>query len=380
MKIKKRIESIYSSFDLGLNSILTYSTFVLIKQYLGIDLVGYFGLILSVGAIGETIQQGLYENPLFLNYGVGYKKFRLNLMNISLVLLIPILILDRFVVQGYLLGALLYCITHVLIHNIRIYDYKKNNVKLATQRSVVIFIFQISFFILLLNNQDLIRLNFVLYGISIIRGIFVLINTKKLFAYKELDKNENNLFFLYSAILTLVRSRLPLWLLLPFGLGLVGIYETFRTIMELYLTPSRPIILILLKNLKRDGAINIFYFGLICGVFSSIFVSLTYFQFLKLEIYSINELNSIYPFVALLIITFCYWLSELTGLLFQSNGYTQFDSIRRFVSVISFSIIGLVTYRFLNLNYFLFLISTIYIVEVLISIKYRHRLGLRKII
>ena len=89
------------------------------------------------------------------------------------------------------------------------------------------------------------------------------------------------------------------------------------------------------------------------------------------------SLNSIYPFVALIIITFCYWLTELTGLLFQANGYTQFDSIRRFVSVISFSLIGLVTYNFLNLNYFLFLISTIYIIEVLISVKYRHRLGLR---
>lgn len=377
MNIKKRIESIYSSFDLGLNSILTFSTFVLIKQYLGIDLVGYFGLILSVGAIGETIQQGLYENPLFLNYGVGYKKFRLNLINLSAVLLIPILILDRFVFQGYFLAAFLYCLTHVLIHNIRIYDYIKNNVKLATQRSVAIFIIQISFYIILINNQDLLSLNLLLYGTSIIRGLFLLINAKKLFAFKELDNNKNNLFFLYSAFLTIVRSRLPLWLLLPFGLGLVGIYETFRTIMEIYLTPSRPIILILLKNLKRDGAINIFYFGLFCGIFSSIFVSLTYYQFLKLEIYSIIELNSIYPFVALIIITFCYWLTELTGLLFQANGYTQFDSIRRLVSVILFSLIGLVTYTYLNLNYFLFLISTMYIIEVLISIKYRYRLGLK---
>ena len=130
--------------------------------------------------------------------------------------------------------------------------------------------------------------------------------------------------FLFVSLLTIIRSRLPLWILLPFGLGLVGIYETFRTLMEIYLTPSRPINLILLKNLKRDGPRNILAFGLICGVLTSVIVALTYYMIISINIYNIPELNSLFPYISLIFITFFFWFTEVTGFIFQSNGYLFF--------------------------------------------------------
>jgi hypothetical protein len=376
MRLKKRIESIYSSVDLGLNSILTFITFIFIKNYFGIDLVGYFGILLSIGAIGETFQQGLYENPLFLNLGVGIQKFRLNIFSLGFIVIIPLLVVDRFLIADYLFSGFLYSISHILIHNIRIFDYKKNIINSATYRSIIIAVLQIIFFAFMVSSKNTQNLNYLLYGISTIRIFFILLNKKKIFAYKDMTNNEKNTYFLISSLLTIIRSRLPLWLLLPFGLGLVGIYETFRTILEIYLTPSRPVILVLLKNLKKDGPKNILKFGTICGILSSVGVGISYYQILNFEIYSIPELKSFFPYIALIIITFCFWISEVTGIIFQSNGYIKFDSFRRFLSVLMFSLTGLLSYRFLNLNLFLFLVSLIYLVEVFISIAYRPKLNL----
>lgn len=368
MKIKKRRESVYSSIDLGLNSILTYATFVIIQQNLGIDLVGYFGLVLSISAIGETIQQGLYENPLFLNYGVGFKNFKLNIFNLALIILMPLLAVDRFLLEGLIFPSFLYAVSHVLIHNIRIFDYKNNNVLTAAKRSLVISILQIILFGYLLNNQNLITLEIIFYGIAVTRFPLIIINRSKIFFYSETIGNDKNLSFLISSILTIVRSRLPLWLLLPFGLGLVGIYETFRTLMEIYLTPSRPINLILLKNLKRDGSSNILKIGLLCALFSSAGIAITYFLLLNINVYSLKELNSIYPYLSLIFIIFSYWLSEVTGMIFQSNGYLDFEVMRRFSSLLIFTLIGLILYKFLNFNLFLVLVSSIYIFEVIFSL------------
>ena len=109
MSQKKRIESLYGSIDIGSNSILTYLTFVLISNYfnstlkdsIGIDLVGYFGLVLSIAAFAETIQAGLYENPAFLGYGVGYRKFKLSILNLLPMIVVPILVVNQFILSGY---------------------------------------------------------------------------------------------------------------------------------------------------------------------------------------------------------------------------------------------------------------------------------------
>ena len=84
--LKKRIESIYSSVDIGFNSLIAFMTFLYIKQYYGIDLVGFFGLVLSVCSFAETIQMGLYDKPSYLGIGIGYKDFRLKVHHLILLI------------------------------------------------------------------------------------------------------------------------------------------------------------------------------------------------------------------------------------------------------------------------------------------------------
>lgn len=383
---KKRVESIYGSVDIGSNSVLTFLTFVLISNYfnstdkdsIGIDLIGYFGLILSIAALVETIQAGLYENPAFLGYGIGYKSFKLSILNISPFIIIPVLVVNQLILPGYFAASIFYCFTHVLLHNIRIYDYKKDNVKTSALRSVIIFILQIGFFAYIYFSKPEINLNHIFIGVSVIRSILIFFNYKKIFAIKNSENNTENLNFLFVSLMSIVRSRLPLWILLPYGLGLVGIYETFRTLMEIYLSPFRPINLILRKNLKRDGRKNILTFGLICGAITAILVGATYFFVTSFEIYNIPELQTIFPYLSLIAITFFFWVSEVTGFIFQSNGFMSFESKRRFFPILGFLIIGLIFFNFLNLNIFLFLISTIYIFESIISIFSRSKLKIQE--
>lgn len=382
---KKRIESVYSSVDIGSNSVLTFLTFVLISNYfrsteegsIGIDLIGYFGLILSVAALVETIQAGLYENPAFLGYGIGYKSFRLSILNILPFILIPILAINQLILSGYFISSTLYCFSHVVLHNIRIFDYKNNKVKTSAYRSIIIFIQQIGFFGYIYFLKPEINLNHIFIGIFLIRFVLILLNYKKIFAITDNQNNEQNLYFLFTSLMSIIRSRLPLWLLLPFGLGLVGIYETFRTLMEIYLSPFKPVNLILRKNLKRDGPKNILFFGIICGILSSSLVAGTYFLITTLEIYNIPQLQTGFPYFSLITITFFFWISEVTGFIFQSNGFMLFETIRRLVAILTFLISGLMFYNFLNLNLFLFLISTIYILESLISIWSKSKLKIK---
>ena len=63
----KLLDNFNSQIDHVLNSSLTFITFVVIKTQFGLDLSGYFGLVLSMSALIETIQGGLYERPSYLN-------------------------------------------------------------------------------------------------------------------------------------------------------------------------------------------------------------------------------------------------------------------------------------------------------------------------
>jgi hypothetical protein len=147
--------------------------------------------------------------------------------------------------------------------------------------------------------------------------------------------------------------------------------------MEIYLSPFKPVNLILRKNLKRDGPKNILFFGIICGILSSSLVAGTYFLITTLEIYNIPQLQTGFPYFSLITITFFFWISEVTGFIFQSNGFMLFETIRRLVAILTFLISGLMFYNFLNLNLFLFLISTIYILESLISIWSKSKLKIK---
>ena len=81
---------------------------------------------------------------------MGYRKFKLSILNLLPMIVIPILVVNQFILSGYLISSILYCGTHVLLHNIRIYDYIQNNVKTSTYRALIISFFKLVFWIYLL--------------------------------------------------------------------------------------------------------------------------------------------------------------------------------------------------------------------------------------
>ena len=135
-------------------------------------------------------------------------------------------------------------------------------------------------------NNIVVSLNIILILISIFRFIFIFVERKKIFSIENNNIENNELGFLATSLLTLVRSRLPLWALLPFGLGLGGIYEAFRTLLEIYLVPSRPIFLVMIKNLKKNVEKKIFRFGLLFALLTIIFI-LRHFIYLRIVIFLI---------------------------------------------------------------------------------------------
>ena len=70
----KLLDNFNSQVDHVLNSSLTFFTFIIIKIKFGLDLSGYFGLVfLSISALVETIQGGLYERPSYLKQPIVIK-------------------------------------------------------------------------------------------------------------------------------------------------------------------------------------------------------------------------------------------------------------------------------------------------------------------
>ena len=374
--MKKRTESVYSAVDIGFNSLISFLTFLYIKEIYGIDILGFFGLVLSVTSFVETIQMGLYDKPAYLGFSVGYKNFRLNLSHLIIVILFPLLVINQLIIGGYLISSFLFCLSYVLTQNIRIHDYINDNITKVSIRSSLTFSATLSMYLYLYFNNVVVSLNVLLTLISIFRFIFIFIERKKIFSIENNNVENNELGFLATSLLTLVRSRLPLWALLPFGLGLVGIYEAFRTLLEIYLVPSRPIFLVMLKNLKRDGEKKIFRFGLLFALLTIIFISTTFYLFTSSNFFNIPEISTTEAFISLLLIALFFWLSEITGMIFQFNSFINFEAIRRSSSIILFVTISLVFYNFLNFNIFLFFISLMYFFEVLVSFLNRDKLNI----
>ncbi len=374
--MKKRTESVYSAVDIGFNSLISFLTFLYIKEIYGIDILGFFGLVLSVTSFVETIQMGLYEKPAYLGFSVGYKNFRLNLSHLIIIIFFPLLVINQLILGGYLISSFLFCLSYVLTQNIRIHDYINHNITKVSIRSALTFSATLSMYLYLYFNNMVVSLNVLLTLISIFRFIFVFIERKKIFSIDNNNVENNELGFLATSLLTLVRSRLPLWALLPFGLGLVGIYEAFRTLLEIYLVPSRPIFLVMIKNLKRDGEKKIFRFGLLFALLTIIFISTTFYLFTNSNFFNIPEISSTEAFISLLLIALFFWLSEITGMIFQFNSFINFEAIRRSSSIILFVTISLIFYNFLNFNIFLFFISLMYFFEVLVSFLNRDKLNI----
>ena len=371
---KKRIESIYSALDIGFNSLIAFLTFLYINRFYGIDLLGYFGLLLSVTSFIETVQMGLYEKPAYLGFGIGFKDFKLKVHHLFALSIFPLLAINQLIIPGYFLAGVMYSISYVLIQNIRIHDYINHDIKKVSIRSFLIFLFTISLYLIVFFGSLKISLSMLIVFISLFRFLFVIIEKEKIFSIKNENIKNEEIGFLVTSLLTLVRSRLPLWSLLPFGLGLVGIYEVFRTLLEIYLVPSRPIFLIMIKNLKRDGPRKIFRFGIVFALLTLILVSISFFTITSSTYFGFNEISNSSAFLSLLLIVLFFWLSEISGMIFQFNGFITFEALRRASSIIIFVFTVLLLFRFLDFRSYLFMISFMYFVEFFVAFYNKNKL------
>ena len=371
---KKRIESIYSALDIGFNSLIAFLTFLYINRFYGIDLLGYFGLLLSVTSFIETVQMGLYEKPAYLGFGIGFKDFKLKVHHLFALSIFPLLAINQLIIPGYFLAGVMYSISYVLIQNIRIHDYINHDIKKVSIRSFLIFLFTISLYLIVFFGSLKISLSMLIVFISLFRFLFVIIEKKKIFSIKNENIKNEEIGFLVTSLLTLVRSRLPLWSLLPFGLGLVGIYEVFRTLLEIYLVPSRPIFLVMIKNLKRDGPRKIFRFGIVFALLTLILVSISFFTITSSTYFGFNEISNSSAFLSLLLIVLFFWLSEISGMIFQFNGFITFEALRRTSSIIIFVFTVLLLFRFLDFRSYLFMISFMYFVEFFVAFYNKDKL------
>lgn len=371
---KKRTESIFSAIDIGFNSLIAFLTFLYINKFYGINFLGYYGLLLSVASFVETVQMGLYEKPAYLGYGIGFQNFKLKVNHIIGLSLIPLFVINQLIIPGYLLSGVLYTVSYILIQNIRIHDYINHDIKKVTIRSFLIFLLTISLYLLILFGGLKISLPMLFIFISLFRFLFVIIEKEKIFSIKNENLENKEIGFLITSLLTLVRSRLPLWSLLPFGLGLVGIYEAFRTLLEIYLVPSRPIFLVMIKNLKRDGPRKIFIFGIIFALITLIIISISFFTITSSSYFEFDEISNSSAFLSLLLIVLFFWLSEILGMIFQFNGFITFETFRRTSSIIIFIFTVLLLFSFLDFRSYLFMISFMYFIEVFIAIYNKDKL------
>lgn len=356
--------NIYSQIDYGFGSLLNFSLFFYVKYLYGINNAGYFAIILSISAILETLQQGFYERPTYLKIPTNFWDFNFNIFHIYSIAGLFCLIVDVFIWPNRFLPSLLFSTSLVLIRNIKITDYINNNVQSSAKRSIVIYIS--NFIFILIFHFFKIDLVFyeLLFWVSVVNYIIIIRNKEKIFAKRISGKNKN--FYLpITSILILVKNRLPLWALLPFGLGLIGIYETFRNLIEIFLLPSKGYLNILLKDIEKNNNKTTFFRGIYFGLITSIVAIFSFKYIFLLDLFNHKELNNWSTLVSLVFIILSFWITEVTSMIFQKIGKLKFELKRRFIALIIFVLINLTLFNFINFKIFLFLVSFMYFIEII---------------
>ena len=177
--MKKRTESIYSAVDIGFNSLISFTTFLYIKDVYGIDILGFFGLLLSVASFVEVIQMGLYERPAYLGFSVGYKKFKLKIYHLFGLIVFPLLVINQLIISGYIISSVLFCIAYVLIQNIRVFDYINHDIKRVSIRSFLIFVMTGSLYVYLILNNLKVDLNIIFLRLLVLDFYLLSLKEKK---------------------------------------------------------------------------------------------------------------------------------------------------------------------------------------------------------
>jgi hypothetical protein len=361
----KLLDNLNSQIDHILNSSLTFLTFIIIKIKFGLDLSGYFGLVLSISALVETIQGGLYERPAYLKQPIGYKNFKLTTPIIIFLCSLCNLIVYVNIYSESLFAAIIFCISTVLIRNIKTYDYITDDVKAASKRSFYIFSLSISYFILL--YADLLNHNFTTFFtiISLIKLLFVLKNKNKIFKIKNTPdgKKTSDLKILLASLLILIKSRLPLWVLLPFGLGLIGIYETFRTLIEIFLLPSRGILNVMIKEISDKSIRKVMKTGFISGLVSSLALFVTYNFITSIEIYNHPEIRNIESLLSGTVLVLFFWMSETNSMILQYKKLHNLEIFRRLFAILVFVFLNIIFREIIDYKIFIILISSMYFLE-----------------
>lgn len=361
----KLLDNFNSQIDHVLNSSLTFITFVVIKTQFGLDLSGYFGLVLSMSALIETIQGGLYERPSYLKQPIGYKQFRLNSASIIAMCAFTNFIIFYFIYDESYFGGTLFCIATVFLRNIKTYDYLKDDIKSSSNRSIFIFVLSMSYFIFIYFDYIVHTFNNFMIMIATIKLFFVLINKNKIFNLENVspEKEASNLKILFASLLILLKSRLPLWVLLPFGLGLVGIYEAFRTLVEIFLLPSRGILNVMIKEIDSNNIKRIYKSGIVSGLVSSTLLLFSYNFITSLDIYNHPEIRNMESLISGAVLVLFFWITETNSMVLQFNNQHNIEIFRRFFAIIIFVLLNIIFQNFINYKIFIILISSIYVVE-----------------
>jgi hypothetical protein len=195
--------------------------------------------------------------------------------------------------------------------------------------------------------------------------LFVLKNKNKIFKIKNTPdgKKTSDLKILLASLLILIKSRLPLWVLLPFGLGLIGIYETFRTLIEIFLLPSRGILNVMIKEISDKSIRKVMKTGFISGLVSSLALFVTYNFITSIEIYNHPEIRNIESLLSGTVLVLFFWMSETNSMILQYKKLHNLEIFRRLFAILVFVFLNIIFREIIDYKIFIILISSMYFLE-----------------
>lgn len=366
---KLRYQVVINTIDSGMISVLSFAIFIFVKDKYGLDILGYLGIILAITAFAETIHNSLFQKPALMGFKTGLEKVNINKFNILILIFIPLLFVNSLILSGYFLSSFLFISTFIYVQNIRIHDYVTAKYFKIIIRSFSISMLSISYLLLLHINAIESNLNNIFYFISFLRILFILPNHKYLFKNYNLGSVNKGLDFLFNSSMSLIRNRLPLIALLPFGLSFLGVYEVFRNITEIYMAPSKAVYLTIQKNLETSKSKKIKFLGFTSGIFTNFLIILSYNKLLALDIFQIEALKKVNILPILLLYTIFNYYSDTLSLLLQFKKKIKIDTFNKLLTITFFIIINLVFINYVNFETYLYLVSCMYFFNILLSIR-----------
>jgi hypothetical protein len=366
---KIRYQVVINTIDSGMISVLSFAIFIFVKDQYGLDILGYLGILLAITAFVETIHNSLFQKPALMGFKTGLEKVNINKFNILILIFTPLLFVNSLILSGYFLSSFLFISTFIYVQNIRIYDYVKTKYSKILIRSFSISISSILYLVFIHTNTIESDLNNILYFVSFVRVLFILPNQKYLFTNYNLDSVNKGLDFLFNSSMSLIRNRLPLIALLPFGLSFLGVYEVFRNIIEIYMAPSKAIFLTVQKNLDTSTLKKIKSLGFISGLITNFLIILSYNKLLALDIFQIEALKKVNILPILLLYTIFTYYSDTLSLLLQYKKKIKTDTLNKLLTVTLFIFINLVFINYVNFEIYLYLVSGMYFLNILFSTR-----------